>query len=86
MIGLALGLSEPEAKYQRPTGTDREISVNSKWPKLMLMSGATSAWPIYDMTTATEAPRQAVAVLQYGLLTCASFGLVGSLVMFASKK
>jgi hypothetical protein len=42
--------------------------VNSKWPKLMLMSAATSAWLIYDMTTATETPRQAVAVLQYGLL------------------
>ena len=86
MIGLTLGLSEPGAKYQRPTGTDREISVNSRWPKLMLMSGAASAWLIYDMTTATEAARQAVAVLQYGLLACALFGLIGSLVMFASQK
>jgi len=40
-------------------------------------AGATSAWLIYDMTTATEAPRQAVAVLQYGLLACALLGLVG---------
>jgi hypothetical protein len=86
MIGLALGLSEPGAKYQRSTGTDREISVNSRWPKLMLMSGVTSAWLIYDMTTATEAPRQAVAVLQYGLLACALLGLIGSLVILASQK
>jgi len=60
--------------------------VNSKWPKLMLMSAATSAWLVYDMTTATEAPRQAVAVLQYGLLACALFGLISSLVMLASEK
>jgi hypothetical protein len=60
--------------------------MTGKWPKLMLMSAATSAWLIYDMTTATEGPRQAVAVLQYGLLACALFGLIGSLVMLASEK
>jgi hypothetical protein len=60
--------------------------VNSKWPKLILMSAATSAWLIYDMTTATETPRQAVAMLQYGLLACALMGLIGSLVMLASQK
>jgi hypothetical protein len=52
----------------------------------MLVSGATSVWLVYDMTAATEAPRPAVAVLQYGLLACALFGLVGALVMFASHK
>ena len=52
----------------------------------MLMSAATSAWLIYDMTTVTEAPRPAVAVLQYGLLACALFGLIGALVMLASQK
>ena len=52
----------------------------------MLMSGATSAWLLYDMASATEAPRQAVAVLQYGLLGCALIGLVGSIVMAASEK
>ena len=86
MIGLAHGLSEPGAKYQRPTGTDREISVKTKRPKLMPVSGATSAWLIYDMATATEAPRQAVVVLRYRLLACALLGLIGSLVMFASQK
>ena len=63
----------------------REISVNSKWPKVMLMSAVTSAWLICDMTTATEAPRQALAMLQYGLLACALIGLIGSLVMYASE-
>ncbi len=52
----------------------------------MLMSAATSAWLIYDMTTATEAPRPAVAVFQYGLLACTLFGLIGALVMLASQK
>ena len=60
--------------------------MNSKWPKIMLMSGATSAWLLYDIATASEAPRQAVAVLQYGLLACALIGLVGSIVMAASDK
>ena len=59
--------------------------MNSKWPKIMLMSGATSAWLLYDIATASEAPRQAVAVLQYGLLACALIGLVGSIVMAASE-
>jgi hypothetical protein len=63
-----------------------EIPVNSKWSKVMLMSAATSVWLIYDMATATEAPRQAVAILQYALLACALFGLAGSLVMAASQK
>jgi hypothetical protein len=45
--------------------------VNSKWPKVMLMSGITSAWLLYDMATATEAPSRVLAVLQYGLLACA---------------
>ena len=60
--------------------------MNSKWPKVMLMSGVTSAWLLYDMATATEAPSPALAVLQYGLLACALVGLVGSLVMLASEK
>ena len=60
--------------------------MNSKWPKLMLMSGITSAWLLYEMATATEAPGRALAILQYGLLACALIGLVGSLAMLASEK
>jgi hypothetical protein len=59
--------------------------VNSKWAKLMLMSGITSAWLLYEMATATEAPSRALAILQYGLLAGALAGLVGSLVMLASE-
>ncbi|QDW38943.1 hypothetical protein FFI89_018390 [Bradyrhizobium sp. KBS0727] len=60
--------------------------MNSKWPKIMLMSGLTSVWLLYDIATATEAPRQAVTILQYALLACALIGLVGSIVMAASEK
>jgi len=60
--------------------------VNGKWPKVMLMSAATAAWLVYDMATATEAPRQAVAILQYCLLAAALIGLAGSLAMAASEK
>ena len=58
----------------------------SKWPKLMPISGITSAWLLYEMAAATEAPSRALAILQYGLLACALIGPVGSLVMLASEK
>jgi len=52
----------------------------------MLISGITSAWLLYEMATATEAPGRALAILQYGLLACALIGLIGSLAMLASEK
>ena len=60
--------------------------MNVKWSRLMLMSAATSAWLLYDIATSSEALRQAVAVLQYGLLACALVGLIGSIVMAATTK
>jgi hypothetical protein len=76
---------KPESGVRVQNGQQRmEIPVNSRWPKVTLMSAATSAW-LYDMTTATEAPRQPLAILQYGLLGCALIGLIGSLVMYASE-
>jgi len=60
--------------------------VYSNRPKLTLMSGITSAWLLYEMATASEAPSRALAILQYGLLACAMIGLVGSLAMLASEK
>ena len=58
----------------------------SRWPRMMLMTAASSAWLICDMATATEAPGQAVAVVQYALLVCVLFGRAGSLAMQASLK
>ena len=60
--------------------------VNSKRPKLVLMSGITSALLLYEKATAAEAPSRALTILQYGFLVCALAGLVGSLVMRASEK
>jgi hypothetical protein len=60
--------------------------MNGKWPKVMLMSGLTCAWQLYDIATATEAPRQAVAILQYGVLTLGLIALIGSVVMAAQEK
>jgi hypothetical protein len=60
--------------------------VNNKWPKLMLMSGITPAWLLYEVATATEAPSRALAIRQYRVLACALIGLVGSLAMLASEK
>jgi hypothetical protein len=60
--------------------------MTGKWPPVMLMSGSTSAWLIYNMTSATEAPRQAVEILQYGLLACALFALISSIVMYALQE
>ena len=41
---------------------------------------------VYDLTSAAEAPRQALAVLEYGLLGCALFALIGSAVMYATER
>lgn len=60
--------------------------MNSKWPTVMAMSAVTSLWLLYDITTATEAPRLALAVLQYILLACALVALVGSAVMYATDR
>ena len=60
--------------------------MSSKWPKLMLMSGITSARLLDEMATAAGSPGRALAILQYGLVACALIGLVGSLVMLASEK
>ena len=57
-----------------------------KCPKVMLMTAATSAWLVYDITSTTEAPRQALAILQYALLACALCALVGSAVMVATDR
>jgi hypothetical protein len=59
--------------------------VYGKWPKLMPMSGITSAWLLYEMAMATEAPEPGAGdPAIYGLLACALIGLIGSLVMRAS--
>lgn len=60
-------------------------SRKSNWGKLIVMNGVVSAWLIYDIATASEAPSQAVAILQYVLLALSLIGLAGSLYKFFSK-
>jgi hypothetical protein len=57
----------------------------SKWGKWALINAAVAVWIVYDITTATEAPRQAVLILQYVLLACALLGLAGSVVKYMSE-
>ena len=58
----------------------------AKWPKVALISALASCWLLYDITTATEAPRLAVAILQYALLACSLVALIGSAVMHATDQ
>jgi hypothetical protein len=59
---------------------------NTNWPLLILASGVTAVWQFYDITTATEAPRLALAILQYVLLTMAVVSCIGSIGMYLSGK
>ena len=47
------------------------------------LCGAIVVWQIYEMASATEAPSQALALLNYFLLSCGLVGGVGALVMMA---
>jgi hypothetical protein len=47
--------------------------VNSRSPKAMLMSAATAAFLLYNITRATE-PELTLVILQYALLPCALLG------------
>jgi hypothetical protein len=56
------------------------------WAWLAALSGGAGAWQIYEIATATEAPRQALALTQYFSVGCVLVGFVGSLVMLAKGK
>ena len=60
--------------------------MNSKWPKVMAIGAVTTCWLLYDITTANEAPRLALAILQYALLACALVALVGSAALDATGR
>lgn len=56
------------------------------WGRWIVISAAVAAWSIYDMATATEAPSQTLALMQYVLLAGTLFGLVVSVVKYTSGK
>ena len=49
---------------------------------MILAFAAVAVWQIYDMSTATEAPSRALAILQYVLLAGLLLGLVGAVLNF----
>ena len=53
------------------------------WGLQAALCGAIVVWQIYEMASATEAPSQALALLNYFLLSCGLVGGVGALVMMA---
>jgi hypothetical protein len=55
------------------------------WVRTAILTAVVAVWQIYDMSTAVETPRQALMLLQYFLLACASIGCVGSLVMLTRE-
>jgi hypothetical protein len=57
---------------------------NGKWGKMALINAAVAAWIVYDLSTATEVPRQAVMIMQYVFLTFSLIGLAGSLFKLTS--
>jgi len=49
---------------------------------MIVAFAAVAVWQIYDMSTATEAPSRALAILQYVLLAGLLLGLVGAVLNF----
>lgn len=60
------------------------MSDNGKWGKMALLNAAVAAWLVYDITTATEVPRQAVMIMQYVFLAFSLTGLAISLFKLTS--
>ena len=58
----------------------------TNWPLLIVASGVTAVWQFWDITTATEAPREGLAILQYVILAMAVVSCVGSIGMYLSGK
>jgi hypothetical protein len=80
----ATPLSASKATTRRATEVKRKS--DRKWLWVMPMSAATSAWLIYEMANTTEAPRQAVAPLQYCLLDSVPFAPISAVVMHALRE
>jgi hypothetical protein len=62
------------------------VKKKTNWPLLIAASGVTAVWQFWDITTATEAPGQVLAILQYLLLAMATVSCVGSTAIYLSGK
>lgn len=81
-----VGIESPRI-IQYPCSRDRgDLGVNDKKTKnsgvMIAAFAAVAAWQIYDMSTTTESPSRALAILQYVLLAGLLLGLVGAVLNF----
>ncbi|MGH6726852.1 MAG: hypothetical protein ACREB8_09955 [Pseudolabrys sp.] len=51
-----------------------------------VLGAAVAGWETYELTSATEAPSQAVLLLQYFFLACGLIALAASLFVLATQK
>jgi len=51
-----------------------------------VLGAAVAGWQIYELTSAAEAPSQAVLLLHYFLLACGLIAFAGSLFVLATQK
>jgi hypothetical protein len=56
------------------------------WGLQAALCAAVVAWQAYDIASATEEPRQAVALMQYFVIGSGLVGLVSALVLMAKGK
>jgi len=62
------------------------VKKKTNWPFFIIASGITVVWQIYEISTATEALRQALAILQYVVVGLAAISCIGSIGMYLSGK
>jgi hypothetical protein len=51
-----------------------------------VLGAAVAGWQTYELASATEAPSQAVLLLEYFFLACGLIALVGALFVLATQK
>lgn len=65
---------------------EKKSTPRKTWIRVMLLGAVAVVLGIFNMASNTEAPSQAVAVLQYGALGLGALALVGGLIGVLSTK
>jgi hypothetical protein len=78
------------SKKQNGKTADKTANETAKKPnpgKIVLMGAGATALAVFNiMSNGPEAPSQGAMILQYALLACGLFALVGGLVMTGTAK
>ena len=69
---------------EQQSGANKDQS--GKWARLALMTGAVSAYLIYELLAPGEAPRQTVLIMEYVFLAGMLIGLGYSVTMLIAPK